>query len=226
MEAELGREKTHLQQAFVSLERLRDEAAESVSEPPQQSPQLVAFHEGRWMELLRDSTVAAETVRTHGGLHVPSAARQALEGAPVAPGTMSTLRALTDPEKRPPLPRAPLSPEVAEAQLVEAFELDSIKFVTCLRRARRGAAAGPSGMTSDHLFPVLENDIASLLSEEQVPEVILEAIRLGRMTVLSRGIVVGDVASSSRRSKQPQLPSSTPYPPKQDVSALLTSCRP
>ena len=84
-----------------------------------------------------------------------SAARQALEGAPVAPGTMSTK--LTNPEKRP-LPRAPLSPEVAEARPVEAFELDSIEFLTCLRKARRGAAAGPSGMTSDHLFPVLENE--------------------------------------------------------------------
>ena len=119
-----------------------------------------------------------------------SAARQALEGAPVAPGTMSTLRALTDPEERPPLPRAPLSPEVAEAQPVEAFELDSIEFLTCLRRGRRGAAAGPSGMTSDHLFPVFENEgdsdlfcrVASLLSVGQVPEAILEAIRLGRMT--------------------------------------------
>ena len=63
-------------------------------------------------------------------------------------------------------------------------------------------------MTSDHLFPVLENEgdsellcrVASLLSVGQVPEVILEAIRLGkRMTALSkldggvRGIVVGDV---------------------------------
>ena len=37
MEAELGREKTLLQQALVSLERLRDEAANSVSEPPHNS---------------------------------------------------------------------------------------------------------------------------------------------------------------------------------------------
>ena len=140
---------------------------------------IVAFHEGRWMELLRESAVAAEAAHTQSvrrrrrqdhnddarraaramtltQMGELSAARQALEGAPVAPGTMSTLRALTDPEKRPPRPRAPLSPEVAEAQPVEAFELDSI--LTCLRRARRGAAAGPSGMTSDHLFPVLENE--------------------------------------------------------------------
>ena len=49
-------------------------------------------------------------------------------------------------------------------------------------------------MTSDHLFPVLENEgasellcrVANLLSVGQVPEVILEAIRLGRMTPLSK----------------------------------------
>ena len=94
-----------------------------------------------------ESTVAAETAHAQSVRRELSAAR--LEGAPVAPGTMSTLRVFTDPEDQPPLPRAPLSPEVAEAQPVEAFELDSIEFLTCIRRARRGAAAGPSGMTSE-----------------------------------------------------------------------------
>ena len=55
-------------------------------------------------------------------------------------------------------------------------------------------------MTLDHFFPVLENEgdsellcrVANLLSVGQVPEVILEAIRLGRMGGV-RGIVVGDV---------------------------------
>ena len=72
--------------------------------------------------------------------------------------------------------------------------MDSIEFLTCLRSARRGAAAGPSGMTPDNLFPVLENEgdseflcrVASLLSVGQVPETILEAIRLGRMKALSK----------------------------------------
>ena len=49
-------------------------------------------------------------------------------------------------------------------------------------------------MTSDHLFLVLENEgdsellcrVASLLSVGQVPETILEAIRFGRMTALSK----------------------------------------
>ena len=88
----------------------------------------------------------------------------------------------------------------------EAFQLDSIEIFTCLRKARRGAAADQSGITSDHLFRVLENEsdsdllrkFASLLAVGQVPDSILEAVLLGRMTVLSkpdgwvRGIAVGD----------------------------------
>ena len=107
---------------------------------------------------------------------------------------IATLRALTDPGKRPPLPRTPLSREVADAQPSTALQLDSIKFPTCLGKGRRGAAAGPSGMTSNHLFPVLENEVgsdllcrvASLLAVGQVPDSILEQVRLGRMTALSK----------------------------------------
>ena len=130
-----------------------------------------------------------------------SAARQALEGASVAPVT------LTDPEKRPPIPRDELSRVVAELQPAEQFERDSVEFLFCLLRARRGAAAGPSGMTSDHLVPVLESEAASdlltqvvsLLAVVQVPHTVLEAIRLGRLTALQkpdggvREIVVGDI---------------------------------
>ena len=61
-----------------------------------------------------------------------------------------------------------------------------MEFLICPRKARRGAAAGPSGMTSDHLFPVLENEgdsqrlvqVASLFAAGRVPEEIVEALRL------------------------------------------------
>ena len=56
-----------------------------------------------------------------------SAARQALEGGPVALGNYATLRALTDPERRLALPREPLSPEVAH-QLALPFQLDTDLF--------------------------------------------------------------------------------------------------
>ena len=191
---------------------------------------ITAFQQGAWLELLAEGACCAEKALTQSvrrrrrqqsdddGKRAAralslvymgelSAARQALESAPVAPGTMATLRALTDPEKRPPVPRDDLSGVVAELQPAAKFELDSVEFLVCLRRARRGAAAGPSGMTSDHLFPVLESEVASellsqvasLLSVGQVPHTILEAIRLGRLTALQkpdggvRGIVVGDI---------------------------------
>ena len=120
-----------------------------------------------------------------------SAARQALEGAAVALGTMATVRSLTGPQKQPPLPRATLSREVAEAQPAEAFVLDPIEFLTYLRKARRGAAAGPSGISSatagkSECDSELLCSVASLLAVQQVPEAILEATRLGRMTALSK----------------------------------------
>ena len=65
----------------------------------------------------------------------------------------------------------------------EPFQLDAEEFLLCLRKARRGAAAGPSGMTSDHLFPVLENEgdsdlfvrVASLLASGNVPPAIAQS---------------------------------------------------
>ena len=134
-----------------------------------------------------------------------SATRQALEKAPVAPGTMATLRALTDPEKRLPIPRDELSRVVTELQPAEQFELDFMDFLICF--ARCGAAAGPSSVTSDHLFPNQESEatselltqVANLLAIGQVPHTILEAIRIGRLTALQkpdgsvRGLVVGDI---------------------------------
>ena len=136
------------------------------------------FQEGEWIQLLSEGQESA--VQAHRSSvrrrrrHRPddvrdrasralrlaqlgelSAARQALEGAQLAPGDLTTLRALTDPDRRPPVPREPLTEEVATAQPVTPFEFDPSEFLLCLRTARRGAAPGPSGMTSDHLFPTL-----------------------------------------------------------------------
>ena len=74
-----------------------------------------------------------------------------------------------------------MSEEVSVAEPAEPFVFDSLEFLVCFRKARRGAAAGPSGMTSDHLFPVLENARSG-----EVPDEIIEAIRLGRLTALSK----------------------------------------
>ena len=70
-------------------------------------------------------------------------------------GALATLGILTDPKRRPRVPRVQLSEEVQHAAPARLFELDAEEFLTNLRKARRGAAPGPSGMTSDRLFPVL-----------------------------------------------------------------------
>ena len=100
-----------------------------------------------------------------------SAARQALDGAPVAPGTLATLRALTDPEKRPPTARQELSDEIQHSEPAEPFELNVLEFLLCLRSARRGAAAGPSELLSR---------VASTLATGCVPGEVLQGLRLAR----------------------------------------------
>ena len=107
-----------------------------------------------------------------------SAGRQALEGESVAPSTLRTLRALTDPH----VPRARIA-------------LDSELCSTNLRQARRGAAGGPSGMTAEHLKGLLEGEDDSLFLAElenkadvqpDVPADIMRALRLGRTTALQK----------------------------------------
>ena len=68
------------------------------------------------------------------------------------------------------------------------------KLLKNLKCARRGAAAGPSGMTADHLKVVLENhrdsdlfhNICQLLVRAAVPREIFSAIRIGRLTALQK----------------------------------------
>ena len=86
-----------------------------------------------------------------------SAGRQALEAAEIAPGTLPTLQALRDPSRRPPRPREDIPRELLEFEPATPLELDEGLFSKNLRSARRGAAAGPSGMTTDHLRPQLDN---------------------------------------------------------------------
>ena len=147
----------------------------------------------------REREDEARAVRALSLVHMGelSAARQALEGAPVAPGTHAS----------PALPREPLRAEIANLQPSVPFQLDTDLFLVNLRKSRRGAAPGPSGMHSDHLFPLLERprdsellaQVASAMAVGDIPDDILDIIRLGRVTALQkpdggiRGIVVGYV---------------------------------
>ena len=84
-----------------------------------------------------------------------SSARQALDGAALAPANQATLNFLTDRSRRPPQPREPLQPEVLNHVPQTVFELDEDLFNRNLRSSEKGAAAGPSGMTCEHLRPLL-----------------------------------------------------------------------
>ena len=189
-----------------------------------------AFSRGEWSQLLRASAQCDEKAavgrrrrrrRTSGDdveqramraemliqLGELSSARQALEGCEIALGTKQTLNALKDERRRPALPRAPLPNDVLEFEPDVLFQLDEKLFGKNLRSSKRGVAGGPSGMTSDHLRPLL-NDFQSMklffqlgenLSRGHVPRVAVEMVRAGRMTALRkpdggvRGIVTGDV---------------------------------
>ena len=139
------------------------------------------FSEGRWSELLRVSTQSAEGAskaqsrkrrhriveqeldrRASRALSLVqmgelSSGRQALEGASLAPGTRQTLEALRDPIRRPPVPRDPLPHTVVGHMPDVRFSLEEHRFAANLRSSRRGAAAGLSGMTTDHLRPLSDH---------------------------------------------------------------------
>ena len=136
-----------------------------------------------------------------------SSARQALEGATLAPGNSDTLDQLKDPTRRPPRPREPMPHNVVNHVPGRVFELDEQLLSRNLRSARRGAAAGPSGMTTEH-FRLLCSDMRTLhvffqvaekFARGEIPASVVKMVKLGRMTALSkpdggvRGIVTGDV---------------------------------
>ena len=84
-----------------------------------------------------------------------SSAREALEGAEIAPGTQETLSKLTDTSKRPDRLRDPIPREVIEHAPTRPLEEDVL--FKNLRSAKRGTAGEPSGMTVEHLRPLLDN---------------------------------------------------------------------
>ena len=136
-----------------------------------------------------------------------SSARQALEWASLATGNEETLNMLRDESRTPPRLRDPLPEELLNLVPEDSFQLDEDRFCSNLRSARRGAAGGPSGMTTEHLRPLLDDVrgmrllscLASNLAVVDVPEVAVQMVRVGRLTALAkpdggvRGIVAGDV---------------------------------
>ena len=99
--------------------------------------------------------------------------------------TEVTLNLLEDAERRPPVPLIVVPQGLMEHMPAAEFGLD--KFAHNLRSSRKGAAPGPSGMTCEHLRPLLSKpeDIHLLfrmgeqLARVQVPNVLINAIQNG-----------------------------------------------
>ena len=118
------------------------------------------FADGQWVDVLNVSSLDADMAsvttsrrrlrepqddldRRAPALHLVhfgevSSARQALEGASAAPGTLRTLAAVTDPSRRPPQARAYLDDIAMETHPVIPFDLTHAKFLQNLRTSRRG----------------------------------------------------------------------------------------
>ncbi|OLP97981.1 132 kDa protein [Symbiodinium microadriaticum] len=136
-----------------------------------------------------------------------SRARQLLTAAEIAPGNEDTWRALTDPARRPPEPRTPIPRAVVEQRSAGQVQLGPTAVAAALRDARRGGAAGLSGMRAEHL-KILLADVPALellafaateLANAHVPADIATGLALARLTALRkpdggvRGIATGDV---------------------------------
>ncbi|CAK0864133.1 unnamed protein product, partial [Prorocentrum cordatum] len=166
------------------------------------------FRQGDWLALLHEANTTAgaraaprpateeqqqERRREQACAHVrngnPSRGRQVLTAAAIAPGNGETLNRLRDPARRPPTLSRRLPANLDRA--TDRARLDKTKFLACLRSAKKGTAAGPSGVRVEHLKPLLEHEesmdllgfAAAALAEARVPSPIARALALCKMTL-------------------------------------------
>ena len=170
-------------------------AAEAALRTPEPDSERAARTEGR--------SPSCEGHRTRHLGKLLAAAR-ALVSLPLAPGSSDMLQELHDPiANRPQTPYTPL-PTLSSAH----------PFLASLRTARRGSAAGPSGITDEHLRTLLNDEaVCTLLRHEPSGLRVLmcqyrsvAAIRAGRIVALRkpngrvRALVVGDVLRAASRT--------------------------
>ena len=136
-----------------------------------------------------------------------SRARVHLTSSGVAPGTEETLQELTDPELRPNRPTEEIPSWCHRHVPATAFTLKQDELLAALRSAGRGSAQDLSGTRYEHLRVLIEDEalwgvfaaFAQAFARAQVPDDVMQALRLGRMTALKkeggriRGIVAGSV---------------------------------
>ena len=115
---------------------------------------------------------------------------QVLEGAAVGSGDEKTWKAFSDETKRPKRQRCLLEDEVLTMVPPDPLVLDIELMMKTLRSAKKGSAGGP---------PDDGGALEAALGKWGLPEEVLPAVRLGRMTALQkpdggvRGVMVGDV---------------------------------
>ena len=135
-------------------------------------------------------------------------ARQALEGVELAPGD-ETLQMSSDESRKPPEIRLPVPMEFTNHVLDVHSRLDDQVFLKILRTAKRGAAAGPSGMTTEHLSVLLqirrcEESLLQVCREvgpSRRPRCDCLCHRMGRMTRFAK-LMVESAVSLNRRQTQ------------------------
>ena len=152
--------------------------------------------------------VERRAARAEALVHMGDVFSQArVGGEELAPGSRHTLDMLRDGSKRPRHPRVPIPPALANVEPQVRFALDGDLLSRNLWSAKRGSAGEPSGMTVEHLHPLLYHSrdsqlffqAAEMLARAPVPPAIKDAIRLGRLTALRktdggvRGIVASDI---------------------------------
>lgn len=181
------------------------------------------FQSGDWMTLLQQSTLPDTSPAPSPASTQPdqqarracqlvhqgelTAARQALTAQPLAPRNQSTLDELQDPRRRPASPYQARDPDILQFHPANRLQLPAATIIRNLRKTRKGAAPGPSGLTAETLRLVLDDEdctrdfvlVASKLAAAEVPLPISQAIGLGRVVALQksngrvRGIIVGDL---------------------------------
>ena len=161
------------------------------------------FQDGEWQQTTAATSTAQPTPNARPKAQLPvsevhlgelSAARQALTAAPPAPGTETTLAQLRGPARRPVEPYTPIPAHLAEFAPEQHVQIPAQRLLTALRRSRKGAAPGPSGLTADTLRLVLDDEtttnqfatVCNLLAQARIPTTIAKAIGMGRMVALQK----------------------------------------
>ncbi len=185
------------------------------------------FMRGDWGQLLAEAAASCQS-RRHGiqeldeeearrlrreeaekrvRLREVSRARVLMTSSGLAPRNNETYRELTNNERRPRDLDPNLPQEALHHQPSTPVKLEGGKLAWSLRSAGRGSAPDLAGMRYEHLRVLLEDDDAwgffTLLAQDfaraAVPDSVMQALRLGRMTALQRedgkirGIVAGSV---------------------------------